>query len=84
MDCQPAYSPTSHANCAAVSGTTLNRPCLTSGDSEKAARALISANVFGFAIAFPTLIFTFGVLGSLASTDTTEAVPTALFSSPVW
>ena len=65
------------------SGTTLNRPCRTSGDSANAARALISASVFGFAIALPTLIVTFGVLGSLGSTDTTDAVPTALFSSPV-
>ena len=70
--------------CAAVSGTTLNRPCRTSGDSANVARAFISASVFGFAIAFPTLIFTSGVLGSLASTETTDAVPTALFSSPVW
>src|ERR1700726_1213305 len=80
----PPPPPASHAYCAAVSGTTLNRPCRTSGDSANAARALISASVRGFAIALPTLIVTFGVLGSLASTATTDAVPTALFSSPVW
>src|SRR5258708_5485607 len=80
----PPHSSTSHPSCAAVSGTTLNRPCRTSGDFANAARALISDSVFGFAIAFPTLIFTCGFLGSLASTATTDAVPTALFSSPVW
>src|ERR1019366_9367832 len=53
-----AHSPTSQPYCAAVNGTTLNRPCLTSGDSAKNARVLISASVLGFAIGFPTLIFT--------------------------
>src|SRR5581483_4943918 len=64
--------------CAAVSGTTDNRPCRTRGDSANILLALTSASVTGFAIGFPALIFTLGFLGSLASTDTTEAVPTAL------
>src|ERR1700675_2303030 len=69
--------------CASVRGTTLNRPCRTRGESANSLFAFISASVTGLASGLPTLIFTCGFLGSTASTDTTVAVPTALFSSPV-
>src|SRR5215813_6439757 len=78
------HSPVSHLYCAALSGTTDSRPCRTSGESANNFCCLISASVFGEAIAFPALIFTSGVFGSPSSTDTTDAVPTAVFSSPVW
>ena len=77
------YSPVRNLYCPSFSGTTLSRPCRTSGDSEKTSLAFTSASVTGFAIAFPTLILTCGFRASEASTEITLAVPTALFSSPV-
>src|ERR1700693_877515 len=70
--------------CFSVKGTTLKRPCRTSGESANRLFALTSASVTGLAKGLPALILTRGVFGSDVSTDTTVAVPTALFSSPVW
>src|SRR5512146_2287270 len=76
-------SPLRNLNCAVFSGTTLNLPWRTNGESAKSLCALISAKVTGLPSAFPILIFTRGFLGSEASTETTDAVPTALLCSPV-
>src|SRR5580692_4216473 len=78
------YSAVRNLNCAAVKGTTLKRPCRARGDSENSWFALASASVTGFELALPALIVTFGFFTSAGSTETTVAVPTALFSSPVW
>src|ERR1700732_4243691 len=77
------HSPVRNLNCASVSGTTLSLPCRASGDSVNNLFDLASARVTGFGFALPTLIFTCGFFASDASTETTAAVPTALFSSPV-
>ena len=57
---------------AAVKGTTDSLPCRTRGESAKIGSALICASDTGFASAFPALIFTAGVLGFDASTETTD------------
>src|SRR5262249_37844863 len=77
------YSPVKNPYCSSVSGTTLNRPCRTRGESANIFFYLTSANEPGRASSSPALIFTCGFLTSLASTDTTVAVPTALFTSLV-
>jgi len=61
------------------SGTTLKRPCRTSGESAKQLVRFNPASVFGFAIGFPALIFTCGTRGSLASTRHHRGRSTALF-----
>src|SRR5947209_20230154 len=71
------YSPTRNPYCAALNGTTDSRPWRTSAESAKLLLALISASVWGFAMAFPTLIFTRGFFGSVTTTVSTVAVPTA-------
>src|SRR3974390_1408850 len=77
------YSPVSALYCGFVRGTTDNRPILTSGDSANSLLALICSSETGRASAVPTLIFTTGFLGSAASTETTDAVPTARLLPPV-
>ena len=78
-DGRSVYSPVKNLNCAAFSGTTDNLPWRTSGESANTELAFTSASVTGLAMALPTLIFTAGFFGSLGSTETTVAVPTALF-----
>src|ERR1700731_1881053 len=70
--------------CALLSGTTERRPWRTSGESAKRELALICDRETGLARALAACIFTCGFLGSVASTETTVAVPPALLSSPVW
>src|SRR5882762_10400639 len=76
-------SPARNLYWTSVRGTTERRPILTSGESAKSFPDLISANVTGLGSGFPALISTLGFLGSEASTEATEAVPTALLWSPV-
>src|SRR5205807_7110741 len=76
-------SPVRSLYCAVVSATTDRRPCLTRGESANSLLALISARLTGWAIGLPALIFTRGFRGSLASTETTDAVPTTLLWFPV-
>src|ERR1700730_17095547 len=71
------------AYCSSVKGTTESLPCRTSGESANSLFALICARVTGLESALPALMVTSGFWGSVALTDTTEAVPTALFSSAV-
>src|SRR6266436_9707520 len=77
------HSPAKNLYWAPVSGTTESRPIRTRGESLKSLLDLISPKVTGLAIGFPALISTEGFLRSAASTETTEAVPTALLWSPV-
>src|SRR5579864_3016634 len=80
---QDDQEPTKNSCCLSSSGTTLNLPCRTKGDSANRLFALTSASVTGLPNALPTLIFTRGFFASEASTETTVAIPTALFTSPV-
>src|SRR5437879_5138380 len=77
------HSPVKKLYCSFVSGTTLSLPCRTKGDSANNLFAFTSASDTGRANVLPTLIFTRGFFASLASTSTTDAVPTALLRSPV-
>src|SRR5579864_1295291 len=73
----------SHSYCSLPRGTTESLPWRSSGEFANNLLALISARVTGVASGLPALILTLGTLGSVASTDSTVAVPTARFSSPV-
>src|SRR5579862_1784777 len=73
----------SHSYCSLLRGTTESLPWRSSGEFANNLLALISARVTGVASGLPALILTLGTLGSVASTDSTVAVPTARFSSPV-
>src|SRR6185437_4844219 len=79
-----SYRPVSQSYCSLLNGTTESRPCRTSGESSNRSLVFTSFSVTGCEISFPALMRTLGTLGSVASTDSTAAVPTALFSSPVW
>src|SRR6516162_9348677 len=72
------YSPVRALYCAFVSGTTDRRPIFTNGESANRLSALICTSETGLASGPPTLIFTTGFLGSEASMETTDAVPTAV------
>src|SRR5712664_3050825 len=76
------YEPARALYCALVSGTTESLPWRTSGESAKSGLDLIWASDAGFGRALPALIFTCGLLGFAASTETTVAVPTAVLWSP--
>src|SRR5579864_3124937 len=80
---QDDQEPTKNSYCLSSNGTTLNLPCRTKGDSANSLFALTSASVTGLPNALPTLIFTRGFFASEPSTETTVAIPTALFTSPV-
>src|ERR1700692_1469581 len=69
--------------CAEVSGTTESRPWRTSGESSNSESAFICARETGRFIGGPALIVIMGFFGSSSFTDSTVAVPTALFTSPV-
>ena len=66
-----------------VKGTTESLPCRTRGESANRELALICSSDTGTARVFPALILTAGFLGSEMSTETTDAVPTALLRAPV-
>src|SRR5271168_4498797 len=68
---------------ASVRGTTERRPMRTRGESANSFLDLISARVTGLLRGLPALMFTAGTFGLEASTETTVAVPTADFVSPV-
>src|SRR5262249_49400704 len=80
---QRNQSPVRNASCCLVSGTTERRPWRTRGESANSLFALMAASVTESLSGAPTLILTAGFFGSDVSTETTVAVPTALFSSPV-
>src|SRR5436305_4977396 len=80
---QPNQARVNHPYCLSVKGTTLSRPCRTNGESEKSLFALTSARLVGFASALLALILILGFFESEGSTETTVAVPTALFTSAV-
>src|SRR5690242_21487711 len=70
-----AQRPVKNLYYSGLSGTMLRRPMRTRGESAKSLLDLISARGIGFTVS-PILIFTRGFLGSLASTEATDAVPT--------
>src|SRR2546427_3863808 len=67
---------------ALVKGTTESLPWRTRGEAANSGLDLISAKVTGFASAFPALILTAAFVGFERSTETTDAVPTALLRAP--
>src|SRR6267154_617500 len=80
---ESSYAPARNLYCVLVNGTAESLPWRTSGESANNLFDLTSASETGLGIGLPALILIWGFLGSEASTETTVAVPTALFSSPV-
>ena len=68
---------------ASVSGTTLNLPCRASGDSANNSFAFAPSERHGRSVSPAHFNLHLRIPHIRRSTDTTVAVPTALFSSPV-